>query len=218
MKSLSNLAKFLGYYDKWKIIINRYQLKWSNENGIDTFNKILNGNHDFTSMLDWLKNTYKLLPERYGNVLLFNTLTGLRPAEACESIKIIESNLNEYLNRVTMVLEHFRYPALFIRRTKNIYISIVSEKILDVVKDANNITYTAVKMAIKRRGIEMHMNYCRKIFATYLRTKGVEQEIIDLLQGRIPKSVFVRHYYKPDYGSFNRIREILNELHTDIIR
>jgi intergrase/recombinase len=62
------------------------------------------------------------------------------------------------------------------------------------------------------------MNYCRKIFATYLRSKGIEQEVIDLLQGRIPKNIFVRHYYKPDIRSFNRIRDILNELYTVIIQ
>jgi intergrase/recombinase len=116
-----------------------------------------------------------------------------------------------------MVLEHFRFPDSFIRRTKNAYISIVSEKILDIAKQANNITYTSVKLAIKRREVEMHMNYCRKIFATYLRNKGIEQEVIDLLQGRIPKNIFVRHYYKPDIGIFNRIREILNELFKNII-
>ena len=132
-----------------EIIINRYQLKWSNENGIDTFNKILNGKNDYTSMVSWLKNTYKILPERYGNVLLFNALTGLRPTETCESLKIIESNLNEYLNRDTMVLEHFRYPDLFIRRTKNAYISIVSEKILDIAKHVNNISYTTMKWPSK---------------------------------------------------------------------
>ena len=64
----------------------------------------------------------------------------------------------------------------------------------------------------------MHMNYCRKIFATYLRSKGIEQEIIDLLQGRIPKNIFVRHYSKPDIGNFNRIREMLNELYTVIMQ
>jgi intergrase/recombinase len=64
----------------------------------------------------------------------------------------------------------------------------------------------------------MHMNYCRKIFATFLRTRGIEQEVIDLLQGRIPKTIFVRHYYKPDYEIFNRIREKLDELYTIIIQ
>jgi hypothetical protein len=113
-------------------------------------------------MLNWLKQAYKTLPERYGNALLFNSLTGLRPTEACESIKIIEFYADEYLNKYTMVLEHFRFPDTFTRRTKNAYISIVSETILDIAKQANKITYTSVKLAIKRRGVEMHMNYCEK--------------------------------------------------------
>ncbi|HEX6293560.1 MAG TPA: integrase [Nitrososphaeraceae archaeon] len=69
---------------------------------------------------------------------------------------------------------------------------------------------------LKRKGIEMHMNYCHKIFATYLRNNGIEQEIIDLLQGRIPKSVFVRHYYRPDLQRFEKIRELLDKLYEQI--
>ena len=76
-------------------------------------------------MLIWLKKAYQTLPERYGNALLFNSLTGLRPTEACESIKIIESDEDEYLNEYATVLEHFRFPDIFIKRIKNAYISIV---------------------------------------------------------------------------------------------
>ncbi|AFU57418.1 hypothetical protein Ngar_c04740 [Candidatus Nitrososphaera gargensis Ga9.2] len=47
--------------------------------------------------------------------------------------------------------------------------------------------------------MEMKMKNCRSIFATYLRTKRIETEFIDLLQGRIPKSVFARHYFRPDF-------------------
>lgn len=168
-------------------------------------------------MLNWLRCAYENLPIRYGNALLFNSLNGLRPSEACESLRIIESNVDEYLNKDNMVLEHFRFPDIFIRHTKNAYISIVSEKIMEIASENNKITYTSIKLATQRRGVEMHMNYCRKIFATYLRTKGIEQEVIDLLQGRIPKSIFVRHYYKPDYASFNRIRKILNELYEILV-
>jgi intergrase/recombinase len=61
------------------------------------------------------------------------------------------------------------------------------------------------------------MSYCRKIFATYLRTKGVEQETIDLLQGRIPKSVFARHYFRPDFANIqNEIIKSLSILRKEI--
>ena len=39
MKSLAVLSKFMGCYDKWKNIKERYQLKWSNENSVDIFKK-----------------------------------------------------------------------------------------------------------------------------------------------------------------------------------
>ncbi len=42
------------------------------------------------------------------------------------------------------------------------------------------------------------MNFCRSLFATHLRMEGITAEIIDILQGRISKSVFVRHYMRSD--------------------
>jgi intergrase/recombinase len=56
------------------------------------------------------------------------------------------------------------------------------------------------------------MRYCRKMFASYLRQGGIESEIVDLLQGRVPKSVFARHYFTPslDYG--DKIITILDNL------
>lgn len=67
---------------------------------------------------------------------------------------------------------------------------------------------------MKDSEIPMHLYYCRKVFATYLRNKGIEPEIIDLLQGRISSSVFVNHYYRPDINEIitKRIRPVLDEL------
>ena len=53
-----------------------------------------------------------------------------------------------------------------------------------------------------------------------MRNNGIEQEIIDLLQGRIPKSVFVRHYYKPDLAReerFEKVRSLLDNLYNQLI-
>ena len=63
------------------------------------------------------------------------------------------------------------------------------------------------------------MYFCRKVFATYLRNKGIEPEIIDLLQGRIGSTVFVNHYYRPDINEITtkRIRPLLNELRKELI-
>jgi intergrase/recombinase len=72
------------------------------------------------------------------------------------------------------------------------------------------ITYNAIRLAVKRKGLNMEMNYCRKIFASYLRQSGIEAEIVDLLQRRVPKSVFARHYFTP---SLNYREKVLHALH-----
>lgn len=66
--------------------------------------------------------------------------------------------------------------------------------------------------------MDKNMYYRRKVFATYLRDEGVVPEIINLLQGRISSSVFVRHYYRPDMSKFEEIKEKLVKLHESIIR
>jgi hypothetical protein len=63
MKSLSVLSKFMGCYDKWKDAKDRYQLKWSNENSIETFKKIINEDNSFNNLLKWLKDTSSQISE-----------------------------------------------------------------------------------------------------------------------------------------------------------
>ena len=223
MKSLSSLSKFAGCYDKWRNIVSKYQLKWSNDNSLDTFkNIILDQDKSYDSMLEWLKNFFHLsnIKKEYRNVLAFTTLTGLRQLEALQSIKMIKDDTQDYINKNTMLLEHFRFPQFFIRRTKKAYISILNETILDLARNSAILhSYTSLASGIKRdnSNYDIHTKYCRKIFATYLRNNGIEQEIIDLLQGRIPKSVFVRHYYRPDLQRFDKIRSLLDNLYNQLI-
>jgi hypothetical protein len=215
MKALATLSKYLGCYDKWKDIKERYQLKWSNGNNFEIFSMFTNGEQNCNSMIEWLKNCCSKLSPHYSNILLFNTLTGLRPDEACKAIQIIKKEDN-YVRKDLMILEHYKYPEIFIRRTKKAYISILTDSILELAKQASNCGYNALRLAVKRKKLDMNMAYCRKIFATHLRTHGIEQEIIDLLQGRAPKSVFARHYFKPDI-CYNKIRMVLVSLYDDIL-
>jgi intergrase/recombinase len=89
--------------------------------------------------------------------------------------------------------------------------------ILDLARHSANCGYNALKLAVKRKKLDMYMAYCRKIFATYLRTHGIEQETIDLLQGRAPKSVFARHYIKPNFTEERqKITVCLDDLYREI--
>ncbi|MDR4511070.1 MAG: hypothetical protein MRJ93_05120 [Nitrososphaeraceae archaeon] len=78
MKSLSLLSKFLGCYDKWKEIKEKYQLKWSEYNSTDIFQNLVNQENSFTLMLEWLKTAIDNMTISDNNILIYCTLTNLR--------------------------------------------------------------------------------------------------------------------------------------------
>ena len=62
-------------------------------------------------------------------------------------------------------------------------------------------------------GLRMRMNYCRKIFGTYLRYCGIEAEMVNLLEGRISPEIFVRHYWSPNMKhDIERVRKAIDSL------
>jgi Archaeal phage integrase len=218
MKSLAILSKYLGCYDRWKEIKEKYQLKWSSEDSIQVFQKLTNQENNYSSMLKWMKDVCKQIPEYYSNILIYSILTGLRPTEAFSSINLIKSDLDNYLDRDKMILKHVKYPEIFIRKTKKAYISVVNDSIIQIAKNTKDKScYNSLRCYCKRRKIPFNFNYCRKIFATYLRMQGIEQEVIDLLQGRLPKSIFLRYYYRPDLAIYTKIQDQLGKLHDNLI-
>lgn len=66
-------------------------------------------------MLEWLKKFLHLpnIKKDYRNILLSTTLSGLRPTEALQSIKLIKTDTQAYINTITMLLEHFSLSAFF---------------------------------------------------------------------------------------------------------
>jgi intergrase/recombinase len=219
MKSLSSLSKYLGIYDHWQKIRENYQLKWSEQNNLEIFKKITDNNYSFNSMIKWISETCKTIPLEHANAIIFCTLTGLRAEECFQSIRLFNSNEKaKYLNKNNMTLEHFRYPNIFLRRTKNAYITIVNSEILELIRyNMKMPNYKSLNKILKKNNLSINLSYCRKVFATFLRNNGSEQEIIDLLQGRIPKSIFVKHYYRPDLERLNKIRGLLDNLYKQII-
>jgi intergrase/recombinase len=219
MKALAAYSKYIGEYEKWQQIRKNYQLKWSS--GADSlagFNNIIKENGDFDKMVNWIQIKRKEYP-RFDGILLFNVLTGLRPQEAIDSFNLLLSHKRqEYLSEDMRLLQHFKFPDMFIRRTKKAYISLITKPILSLLENEKQLTYDMIRLSIYRHHEQFNMAYCRKIFATFLRNEGIESEIIDLLQGRIPNSIFVRHYYRPQLETiYNRVAGKLDKL-NDLIR
>jgi hypothetical protein len=215
MKALSSLSKFCGCDDLWKQAIKRYNIKWSaGEGSLKVFDQIING-INYEDMLKKIKHIISNIPKTQANLFIFNTVTGSRPIEVFKSVYHIHNNLNEYWNKDKEILEHYKFANEFIRRTKKVYISVANQSIINITKECPvKQSYNALKLLLKRKGIDMNIYYCRKVFATYLKNKDIEPEIIDLLQGRISSSVFVNHYYRPDINAIiaSKIKPALNSL------
>jgi len=228
MASLANLTRYLGCYDYWRGIVKNAGLKWDKRGGLEAFLSIVNT--DLGEVEEWLRTAVERLPKRHAVTLIFLALTGLRPSEACKSVNLI-AKLNErrqldtYLNRELSMLEHFRFPKLFLRGSKNCYISFVSEDLLDLILEVTkgferDITYAAMVWGIQRIAhLPVRMLQLRKLYATTLREKGVTKEIIDLLQGRIGQSIFLRHYYKPYLGKVKaKVLKAVEPMATDLMK
>jgi len=208
MAALANLSKFLGKYEFWKETVKNAGLKWEKRPSVEVFLGILNTR--LSDVEDWLRKAVKSLPEKYSAMLVFDVATGLRPNEACMSCGLISTlsekgRLNEYWNKDLLMLEHFKFPEIFLRKSKNAYISFVPQKVLELVMRIKpKFPYWTLGSLLKRRALPVKTMQLRKLYATRLRENGIPQEIIDLLQGRVEQSIFLRHYYKP---YLNEIKE-----------
>jgi hypothetical protein len=238
MKSLAALSRFLGAYDIWLQIRQRYNLKWSVEGqSLRSFELLFSDEaKTLDKMIQWLRHAMDSLPQPHSDTLLFCTLTGLRSSESIASIRLIKDpeHLKTYYNEERQTLEHFRFPQIFIRRTKTAYMSIVDKQVLEIAQKIEKAPrYDAIRVQSERkcssfvyddggsgiggRGGGMHMGYCRKIFASWLRQSGIEVELIDLLQGRVGKSIFLRHYYRPNLSSYrDKVLESVQNLRKEI--
>ena len=78
-------------------------------------------------------------------------------------------------------------------------------------------TYERLSYHVRRAtGLSMRMSYCRKIFASYLRSEGIQPEFVDLLQGRVSQSILTRHYLTPDSSLRDNVLAAIENLRKTI--
>ena len=212
------MSKYPEVYESWKSIVKNYGFKWEKRTGLETVMNLLNMNLE--DVVAWLLTALKKLRRNYGAVLAFQVLTGLRPSEAVESCRLIKIDLKNYLNKDLMALEHWKYPKIFLRRTKNAYISFVDENLISLVLESERIPpKAAIKSALRKRELPQRMIDLRRLYATTLRNAGIPRESIDLMQGRISQNVFMMYYYKPYLIQLKeKVREALKPLETKILK
>ena len=170
MEALTVLSKHIGCYDRWLAIRKRYSLHWTNGNeSLQALERFFNTAMSLDHMIEKVKEMMRALPAIMAAVIKFACLTGLRPSEACEALRLLNSeNLTVYYyNSERQCLEHFRHPEIFLRPTKKAYLSYLSTDNYHYFTKVGPKTPTlsAISSACKRRKIQISMNLCRKIFA-----------------------------------------------------
>jgi len=202
-KGLIALSKFLGFYAQLKQALKNSGIKWTRTSSVDSFLRIM-GASKGEDLLEWLKKARGCIGKPSLSLLLkFMALTGLRKAEAINSFNLIIALSQErggpegYYDPEKGALEHYKYPDTFLRTTKNVFFSLVPEELLDEIAGCEPVTYAMVRKRLERRGMNVRINELRDHWGTFLLDHGLIKEEIDLLQGRVGKSIFVRHYWSP---------------------
>ncbi len=221
MKAISALARYIGQSDNWLAVRKQYGLQWSTgTEKIDAFTRFFDDSKSLDTMLEWLREALQVLPKAYANFFLFCTLTGLRASECAEAVRLINDShcALTYYNPKQMILQHYRFPDIFIRRTKAVYISIVDKEILAIAQSIKStpITLNGLKMQSKHRHLSMKVKYCRKIYASWLHKYGISSDLIDMLQGRIGKNIFLKHYLTPSADYKAQVLQALEKLQQQL--
>jgi intergrase/recombinase len=215
------LSKYLGCYEEYKAKLKSYDIKWSNEDtAFNGFLAIFNHKHD--TLPDYIKEIQPLLHDNEKLFLRFLAITGLRKSEGLHSFNMIidlnsEGKLSEYYNQELQVLEHFKYGKVFLRGTKNAYISFVSKEMIDQICNSEPVTYNAIHCRFMRKNIKLRLKELRSYNNTYMRKNGVLSELVDVLAGRVPKTVFCRHYLAETMKAFsNQVLSIQRNLESTL--
>jgi hypothetical protein len=196
MKSLTALSKYTGQYDRWQQIRKQYNLRWTTgTESITAMERFFNPQCSLDHMLQRVKAMIQVLPYHMGLVVRHALLTGLRCVEAVESVRLIQDNetFQEYYNPDAMTLSHYKFKEQFLRITKKAFLSYITLDNLQPIRvlGCRTPTYNAIRLTVKRHGLDMDMNLCRKIFASHLIKSGLDSNTVDMLQGRYPQSILV---------------------------
>ena len=219
LKALISLSKFLGVYEQFKARLSSHGIKFARADSFSAFLRIMNNNN--ADLFEWYSKAYETLRENEQLFLKFARISGLRKTEAINSFNLIislakQNSLGSYYNEDLSCLEHFKFKALFLRGKKNAYITFIPKNMVLEIANSECVTYEGIRKRLLRNGLKVRINELRDSFGTFMVRHGLIREEVDLLQGRIPPSLFIRSYWSPSFKElkdrvFKGIAEILKK-------
>jgi len=221
VKALIVLSKFLGIHSEFKERLTNYGIKIHREDSFSSFLRIFNNNNN--DILKWFKEVFPILRDNERMFLKFCLYTGLRKNEAITSFnKIIqlsrENKLVEYYDFSLNCLMHFKYPKEFVRIKKNAFLSFIPEQLILEIAKSEPVSYNAIRKRLEKNAMKLRINELRDFFGTFMLQHGLLEQEVNLLQGRIPASIFVKHYWSPKLSELrDRVFKALNQLNSNIL-
>jgi intergrase/recombinase len=203
IKSLLILAKYNGCYSELKNRLKQYGIKASKPSSLDAFLRILNAsNSDILEYYQRIQPFFRANEQLYTKFLL---QSGLRVSEAIASFNLIIElskigKLSEYYNADWRCLMHFKYKEKFIRGTKNAYLTFITKDFLEHIANSQPVSYHVIKTRLWRKKQPLRLDEFRDFFGTQLINNGILEAEQNLVCGRIPISIFIRHYWSPKLG------------------
>jgi intergrase/recombinase len=199
IKSLSVLTKFLGLSTEFNSKLHDYGVKRYRTDSLQTFLRILKASD--SDILDWYTSVTTVLRPNEQLYIKFVKMSGLRMKEAINSFNLLidlgkQNKLSDYYDKELNCLCHFKYPKLFLRGTKNTYITFLPESMINEIASSSSVNYQPMQKRIKRNH-KTRINELRDFYGTWLVNHNVSRDEQDLLCGRIPISIFIKHYWSP---------------------
>ena len=199
LRALVALSKYLGCYEVFKARMNQFGLKWEGYDNFDSFLRIMQNKQ--SDVLKWVEKCLSVLDESYRTLVWFALISGMRKSEVINSFNLTitlgrEDRLSEYYNEELQTLEHFRYKSIFIRGKKNVFFSFVPREFVDKILRCKTVSASGFKRRIIRNGFSSEFQGLRDYFATFMVHHELLQQEVDLLQGRIGRTLFMKHYFR----------------------
>jgi len=200
VKSLLLFAKFNGCYSQFKDRLKEYGIKLYRPNSLNAFLRILNASN--SNLMQYYNEVIPMLRDNERLFAKFLLQSGLRVSEGIESFNLIiklasDNKLSEYYDENLCSLMHFKFQKLFIRGTKNAFITFVGKDFLDQIANSESVTYSSIRKRLQRNGKSMRFDEFRDYFGTQLVNNGILEIEQNLVCGRIPIGIFIRHYWSP---------------------
>jgi intergrase/recombinase len=215
MKALICLTKYLGSYLEFKEKLRQHGVNWARPDSFDSFLRIMKNNH--SDLIEWYNKVYAVLDENEKLYLKFLLLSGLRKMEGIQSFNLLidlarNGRLADYFNEDLSMLEHYKYKQ-FLRNTKNAYITILPKHFVMQIANSKSVSYSAIHCFLYRKHLKLRLKELRSYYASFMVRHNIISEEVDILQGRVPKSVFARHYLKENPAELrDRTLKAISEL------